>query len=188
MADSKKASPTAAEKNADHPQVDEILEALPQAAQDLGKDKILAAMPSDKEQLESEGNKHYQQAVGSLPEEEKVAAVAEIVKNNLGATADPEVQKRLDAEAKKRAESTDRPGDLLPDLDLPYGWAVTAVREPSSRQYGPDVVRTIEGHYEASKRVNGSFVTQAATTVEGLETAVNEWERIQAPGGGVHTI
>jgi hypothetical protein len=181
MAESTKQAGDTAAKNADHPQVDEILEALPQGAKDLGTDAIKAAMPSDEEQLDSDGNKHYQKATGSLPLEDKQKAVAEIVKNNLGATANADVAKRIEAEQKKIRESADRPGSDL-KVDLPYGWSVSHAQEASSRQYGPDVIRTTPGHYVASKRVNNSLVEQSGETPEQLQARCWDWERTQSSG------
>ena len=163
----------ASAKADEHPAVEAVLKTLPEAQQALDADAIKAAIPSDEEQLASEGNKHYQQATGSLPVEEQVAAVAEIVKNQLGPAADQETAKRIEAEQAKIRESTDRPGDEL-GLDLPYGWTVAHSSDDTT---------------VLAKRVNGSLVEQQGTTPEMAAERAWEWEAIQGAGSviGVQT-
>ena len=164
---------TAAKSADEHPAVEAVLKTLPEAQQALDPEAVKAAMPSDEEQLSSEGNKHYQQATGSLPEEDKIAAVAEIVKNSLGPAADAETAKRIEAEQAKIRESTDRPGDDL-GLDLPYGWTVAHTSDDST---------------VLAKRVNGSLVEQAGTSPEQAAERAWEWEAVQGAGSviGIQT-
>jgi hypothetical protein len=164
-----------------------VMEAMPGgkppgiSAKDVEK-----ALPSQEDQLDSEGNRRMRYNTGALLESEKLEEHAWQVARQLGAEQDPKVRKQIAKEAKARAESTERPSAPDIGVDLPWGWAVTFAREPREIKAKGSSASFVEpGEYRAAKRVNTTLVELDGDSPEQLQDRILHWESIQQPGAPV---
>jgi hypothetical protein len=164
-----------------------IIEAMPGGKPSgVSTKDVEKALPSQEDQLDSEGNRRMRNNTGALLESEKLEEHAWQVARQLGAQQDPAVRKRVAKEAKARAESLDRPGAPDIDVDLPYGWVVAFAKEPSEVKAKGGTATIVEpGDYRAYRRVGTSLIEQQGSTPEELRDRILHWESIQQPGAAV---